>query len=61
MDIKTDINGLFKDPNSGGIINKDNMSLYAYKKQKELQRRFKNLEKRLQELEDKLNLVLFHN
>lgn len=33
--IKTDVEGLVKDPNSGAILNTDNEKLKAYKKQKQ--------------------------
>jgi hypothetical protein len=33
--IKTDVEGLVKDPRSGAILNVDNAKLIAYKKQKQ--------------------------
>ena len=33
--IKTDVEGLVKDPESGAILNVDNSKLMAYKKQKQ--------------------------
>jgi len=33
--IKTDVEGLVKDPESGAILNVDNAKLMAYKKQKQ--------------------------
>ena len=58
MEIKTDINGLYRDSESGGLINKDNIALSAYKRQKETLRSIKALEHRVEELERKINVLL---
>lgn len=57
MEIKTDIAGVYKDSSSGGLINKDNSALSAYKKQKEVLRRFKALENKIEELEHKIDVL----
>ena len=58
MEIKTDINGLYRDSESGGLINKDNIALSAYKRQKETLRSIRALEHRVEELERKINVLL---
>ena len=58
MEIKTDINGLYKDSVSGGLINKDNIALSAYKRQKDTLRSIRALEHRVEELERKINVLL---
>ena len=58
MEIKTNINGVYKDSNSGGLINKDNAALNAYKKQKEIYKRFKQIEDKLKILENKIDFLL---
>lgn len=58
MEIKTDVAGVYKDINSGGLINKDNVALNAYKKQKDVYQRFKRIEDRLANLENKIDTLL---
>jgi len=49
--IKTNVDGLVKDPKSGAILNVDNNKLLAYKKQKELFNKTNKMENRLTKLE----------
>jgi hypothetical protein len=51
MEEKTNIPGLYKDRISGAIINKDDSSLIAYKKRKEMFRKIDSLESRIKHLE----------
>lgn len=51
MEEQTNIPGLYKDKNTGAIINKDQASLSAYKKRKEMFRKIQNLEARIETLE----------
>ena len=48
---KTNIPGLYKDPESGALVNADKPALIAYKKRKEMFRRIQNLEARIEALE----------
>lgn len=52
LQIKTEIPGLYKDETTGSLLNKDNASLTAYKKRKEMDRRIQMIEKRLESLEN---------
>lgn len=63
--IKTDFEGLVKDPQSGAILNVDNSRLEAYKKQKaalslniENNERINKVEKDLNEIKEMLNQLL---
>lgn len=63
--IKTDFEGLVKDPQSGAILNVDNARLEAYKKQKaalslniENNERINKVEKDLNEIKEMLNQLL---
>lgn len=40
---KTEVAGLYKDTNSGAVINKDNSSLKAYKLKKHRERKIKEI------------------
>jgi hypothetical protein len=53
---RTEIPGLYKDEQSGALINKDNASLLAYKKRKEMDRRIQSIEKRLEHVEKLLKV-----
>jgi hypothetical protein len=52
--IQTDVPGLYKETSSGALINKNNDALLQYKKKKEKARRLNELEKRMQDIELKL-------
>lgn len=57
MYIKTDVEGLVKDPNSGAILNVDNSRLEAYKKQKQfMETNMRNIE-RINKVEKDLNEI----
>lgn len=45
MEHKTDVPGIFKNPATGALINKDNKALQAYKLRKQKEVRFDMLEK----------------
>lgn len=49
--IKTDVEGLVKDPKSGAILNVDNARLEAYRKQKKAASRTRTLDERVHKLE----------
>ena len=48
---KTNIPGLYKDPDTGAVINKDTEALQAYKRKKAQQKRTLSLEQRIERLE----------
>ena len=52
--IKTDVEGLVKDPNSGAILNIDNEKLKAYKKQKQ---HFLNNTEKIKKVEDDIQEI----
>ena len=51
---KTEIDGLYKDKESGGLINKDNEGLKAYKQQKMRAKKALLMEKRIETLEQEV-------
>jgi hypothetical protein len=55
--IKTNVDGLVKDPKSGAILNVDNNKLLAYKKQKELFNKTNKMENRLTKLETDMSEI----
>lgn len=66
--IKTDFEGLVKDPNSGAVLNVDNAKLEAYKKQKQAAlmnlkttERMDKVEKDLREIKDMLSQLIQRN
>lgn len=59
MQIKTDINGVYRDDdNKGALLSKDAAALASYKKQKETNRRIASLEQKIFALETKINQLL---
>jgi hypothetical protein len=63
--LKTDVEGLVKDPNSGAVLNVDNAKLDAYRKQKaalklnmENNERINKVEKDLSEIKEMLSQLL---
>lgn len=68
MYIKTDVDGLVKDTETGAILNVDNAKLAAYKKQKAFaadrvkdNERLNRVEKDLGEIKDMLQALLREN
>lgn len=66
--IKTDFEGLVKDPTSGAVLNVDNIRLEAYKKQKNAMNmvndnheRILKVENDIQEIKSMLNQLLQRN
>lgn len=66
--LKTDFEGLVKDPNSGAVLNVDNAKLEAYKKQKQAMRkneqtaeRIDKVEKDLREIKEMLTQLIQRN
>ena len=57
MQVKTDIEGLYKDQESGGLINKDNEALQAYKKRKQRLRQTQTMELRIAKLEEEVSIL----
>jgi hypothetical protein len=55
--IKTDVDGLVKDPVSGAILNIDNTKLAAYKKQKRAFEIAQNTTQRLDKLEGDMSEI----
>jgi len=53
--IKTDIEGLVKDPNSGAVLNIDKSKLNAYKKQKQLALKTSMANDRIDKVENDIN------
>ena len=53
--IKTDVEGLVKDPVSGAILNVDNVKLDAYRKQKQNAAKASQAHERLDKVENDLN------
>ena len=49
--LETDVPGLVKDPNSGAVLNVDNMKLQAYKQQKQFFQQNKTDSQRITKLE----------
>ena len=50
MESKTEINGIYKDLHSGGLINKDNAALQGYKERKRTQLRMNRIESEVQQI-----------
>lgn len=66
--LKTDFEGLVKDPQSGAVLNVDNARLEAYKKQKQAMQmnvknneRIEKVEKDLQDIKEMLTQLLQRN
>jgi len=66
--LKTDFEGLVKDPISGAVLNVDNSKLEAYKKQKQAMRkneqtaeRIDKVEKDLREIKEMLTQLIQRN
>jgi hypothetical protein len=53
--VKTDVPGLCKDLSSGGLLNTNMDALIQYKKRKAHKNRFKELERKIEIIENKLN------
>lgn len=53
--IKTDVEGLVKDPVSGAILNIDTQKLDAYRKQKELAQKASSANDRLNKVENDID------
>jgi hypothetical protein len=54
---KTEISGIFKDSTSGGLINKDDNGLYAYKEKKRQMKKIQSMEKEIKEIKENLNTI----
>lgn len=57
MYIKTDVEGLVKDPNSGAILNVDNLKLDAYRKQKQVMEDRMRDKDRITKIESDINEI----
>lgn len=64
-ELKTEIEGIVRDTTNGALLNRDNISLEAYKKIKkknyemvEMQQKVNNLEGKLSNIETVLNKIL---
>lgn len=55
--IKTDVEGLVKDPSSGAVLNVDNAKLDAYKKQKQAFEDRNRDKERINKIENDLNEI----
>ena len=53
--IKTDVEGLVKDPSSGAVLNVDNVKLEAYRRQKATAMKAVQANERLDRVENDLN------
>ena len=54
---KTEISGLYKDSETGAVINKDKTALTAYKAKKQQSRLLKSLNSRVKILEDRIEYL----
>lgn len=55
--IRTDVEGLVKDPSSGAVLNVDNSKLEAYKKQKQVFEDRNRDKERINKIENDLNEI----
>lgn len=57
MEHKTDVPGIFKNPTTGALINKDNKALQAYKLRKQKEERFNMVEQDLAGLKNDMQEI----
>ena len=57
MESKTDINGIYKDMDTGGLINKDNKALQGYKERKRQQFRMNKMEREIKEIKSDVHSI----
>lgn len=65
VEIKTEVEGIYRDTNNGALLNKDNGSLVAYKKLKQknteieqMKSKVSNLDQEIKDVKNLLNQIL---
>lgn len=65
VEIKTEVEGIYRDTNNGALLNKDNSSLEAYKKLKQknteieqMKSKVSNLDQEIKDVKNLLNQIL---
>ncbi|CAB4170862.1 hypothetical protein UFOVP908_162 [uncultured Caudovirales phage] len=57
MEYKTDVPGIFKNPATGALINKDNKALDAYKKRKQKEQKLDMVEQDIASLKNDMQEI----
>jgi hypothetical protein len=64
-EVKTEVEGIFRDTTNGALLNKDNMSLQAYKKikqknheQEEMKQKVNKIESDISDIKSVLNILV---